>query len=82
MQSHDKSGNEWGIGGETHIILQDKKHAHERFNRWFDLGIAVFYFLIVFDVKLWQPSSVSQDILALVTPVVFYLLGMNSNRSK
>ena len=82
MQDQDNSSNEWGKGSETNITIQDKKHAHERFNRWFDLDIALFYFLVIFDVKLWQPSSVSQDILALVTPVVFYLLGMNSSKGK
>jgi hypothetical protein len=81
MQSHNQSDNEWGAGGETHIILQDKKHAQERFNRRLDLSVALIYFLIIFGVY-WLGGITAKDILSFITPVVFYLLGMNSSKSK
>jgi hypothetical protein len=76
---------DWGSNSEEpklSLEARRENHKQHRFNRWFNLGVGFVYFLIVFDVKLWQPSNASQDILALVTPVIFYLLGMNSGKDK
>lgn len=82
MQNQDKLDNEWGAGSEPNVTIQDKKHAHERFNRWFDLGVALIYFTIIFCVAYWLGGFTAKDILAFITPVVFYLLGMNSSKGK
>lgn len=77
---HQNKISEWGDSSDDFAVL-DKKLAHERYNRRLDIIISLVYFGIIIALYIWNTEK-AKDILSLITPVVFYLLGIHSRKDK
>jgi hypothetical protein len=78
-----QQNDDWGGAIEPGVTKQAMQHKQERFNRKFDLGVGLLYFLIIAIVVYWRPADLgAKDVLSLVTPVIFYLLGIHKGNSK